>query len=272
MKTRFIVLIDFSAYSDAITSYAYDWSQQVGAELLFVHQSYVLAPALTSKSDREYITEQTTVATSAELLAFVRRIIPSSVPVSSHVSPDSLLHTLSTLSNEPYTNVVIMGIKGTSVLKQIFLGSVATQIIDSTDNLVVAMPKEVTRFAHEMVYIAVTKKHPLNILELNKLLKLIRTDNTTLTFFNLAKPNEHTQGIEKYLADLCEMYGDGYQVKYATYRGISPSSDIKKVINCESGDLLVVQRGSRLLTDQLFRKYLINELVYEGLTPLVVLP
>lgn len=36
--------------------------------------------------------------------------------------------------------------------------------------------------------------------------------------------------------------------------------------------MLVVQKGSRLLTDQLFRQFLINELVYEGQTPLIVLP
>ena len=44
------------------------------------------------------------------------------------------------------------------------------------------------------------------------------------------------------------------------------------VINNKIDEMLIVQKGSRLLTDQLFRRFLINELVYEGQTPLIVLP
>jgi hypothetical protein len=56
------------------------------------------------------------------------------------------------------------------------------------------------------------------------------------------------------------------------YEGNNPFNDIKKVINNNNGQMLIVQKGSRLLTDHFFRKFLINELVYEGQTPLVVLP
>lgn len=53
---------------------------------------------------------------------------------------------------------------------------------------------------------------------------------------------------------------------------IYEGSNIKDVINSKVDELLVVQKGSRLFSDHLFRKFMINELVYEGQTPMIVLP
>ncbi len=88
----------------------------------------------------------------------------------------------------------------------------------------------------------------------------------------MAKPNEKTKGIEKHLNELKEMFSDKYNTSFAIYEGNNPFSDIKKVVNNKIDEMLIVQKGSRLLTDQLFRRFLINELVYEGQTPLIVLP
>ena len=95
---------------------------------------------------------------------------------------------------------------------------------------------------------------------------------TDITFFYLAKPNEKTKNVEKYLADLTLLFADRYKTDFVVYEGNNAFEDIKKVINNKIDEILVVQKGSRLLTDQLFRKFLINELVYQGQTPLVVLP
>jgi hypothetical protein len=147
---------------------------------------------------------------------------------------------------------------------------VALQVIDSTNNIVVAMPAEINKFSHKHIFVAVTDKHPLNILELNNFLKFIDIKN--ITFFYLSKPNETTTGIEKQLGDLAAQFSEEFYTDFAVYEGNNPFEDIQKVINNKTSELLVVQKGSRLLTDQLFRQFLINKLVYEGQTPLVVLP
>ncbi|MNE57231.1 hypothetical protein D3C80_1521830 [compost metagenome] len=68
------------------------------------------------------------------------------------------------------------------------------------------------------------------------------------------------------------MFSDRFNTDFAIYEGNNPFDDIKKIINNKNDEMLIVQKGSRHLTDQLFRKFLINELVYEGQTPLIVLP
>lgn len=272
MKNRFIILIDFSEYSSNLIKYACSWSEQINAELLLVHQSIVLAPALTDNKSRQQIAEYTNDQALQKLKALAKELIPPIIKVSFKVSDSNLEFILPKLLKEPYENLIFTGIKGTGFLKKIFLGSVALQVIDKIKNCIVAMPKEIDSFSHKKIYVAVTEKHPLNVSELNKFLSFIDNKDTTITFFYLAKPNEKTIGIEKHLKELKEMFSNRYNTSFAIYEGSNPLDDIKKILNIKFDDMLVVQKGSRLLTDQLFRRFLINELVYEGQTPLIVLP
>ncbi len=237
-----------------------------------VHQSIVLAPALTDNESRQKIAQQTNNEALQKLKILAKELIPPTVKVSFSVSEAHLLTTLNTLLAEPFDNIIFTGIKGTGLLKQIFLGSMAVQVIDNTENIIVAIPKEISTFSHEKIFVAVTESHRLNILELNKFLNFIVNENTCITFFYLAKPNEQTTRIEKQLNDLSYLFTDRFKTKIAIYEGNNPFEDIKKVINNKKEEMLIVQKGSRLLTDQLFRRFLINELVYEGQTPLIILP
>lgn len=272
MKKRFIILVDFSEYSRNLISYAYDWCQQVGAELLLVHQTTVVVPSLSDANQRQQLIQNMNNEKLQELKVLATELISPTTKVILSVSETPLNIALSAFIAEPYQNIIFSGIKSTSRLKKLFLGSTTIEIIDNTNNIVVAIPKKIAAFSHEKIFIAVTKKYPLNLLELNKLLSLIDRENTSITFFYLAKPNEQTQSIENKLSKLTEMFADRYHTTSAIYQGKNPFDEIKKVINNKIDEILVVQKGSRLLTDQLFRKFLIDELVYEGETPLIVLP
>ncbi len=271
MKKRFIILIDFSEYSGNLIKYAYDWSIRVNAELLLVHQTVILFPALTDHESRASLTQRANEEALQRLKALAD-IIPESAKISYLVSESHLQLTLHSLLAEPFENLIFVGLKGTGLLKQVFIGSVALQVIDSAKNIVVAITKDISHFSQERIFVAVTEKHPLNILALNNFFNFIDKEKTRITFFNLARPYEKTEQVEKQLKDLASLFGDRFETSYAIYEGSHSFTDIKKVINNKIDEILVVQKGSRLLTDLLFRKFLINELVYEGQTPLIVLP
>lgn len=272
MKKRFIILIDFSEYSGNLIKYACNWSIQANAELLLVHQTSAMAPALSNNEIRLQIAQFANDEALQKLKTLAKEIIPPTINVSFSVSENHLNQTLFKLLAEPFDNIIFTGIKGTGILKQIFLGSVALEVIETTKNIIVAMPKEIDTYSHEKIFVAVTEKHPLNITELNRILNFIDSENTSITFFYLATPYENTNVIENELRDLSALFADKYNTTYAIYEGNNPFDDIKKVINNKIDEILIVQKGSRLLSDQLFRRFLINELAYEGQTPLVILP
>lgn len=219
MKKRFIILIDFSEYSGNLLKYACDWSKQVNAELLLVHQTIVLTPGFADYESSKSIAEHDNDEALHKLKALVKELIPPSVKVSYSVSESNLELTLSKLLAEPYQNLIFVGLKGTGLLKKIFLGSVALQVIDNTKNIIVAIPKEITTFSHKNIFVAVTEKHPLNLLELNNFLKLIDKENTSITFFYLSKPNEKTKGTEKQLRDLSVLFANRFNTNFAIYEG-----------------------------------------------------
>ncbi|HEV7332362.1 MAG TPA: universal stress protein [Flavisolibacter sp.] len=271
MRKRFIILIDFSEYSGSLLKYASEWSKKVDAQLLLVHQAIVLAPALTDNESRLHIAQYTNKKARQKLKLLANSIVPPDTQVSYSVSEQPLQITLSKILAEEFEDLIFIGLKGTGLLKKLFVGSVALEVIDNTKNLIVALPKEIETFSQKKIFVAVTEKYPMNISELNKFFAFLENKSTSITFFYLAKPNEKTHGIEKQLQDLSDLFAERYNTETAIYEGANPFEDIKKVINNRMDEMLIVQKGSRLLSDQLFRKFLINELVYEGQTPLIVL-
>lgn len=272
MKKRLILLVDLSKHSIDLVKYAAGWSQEMDAEILIIHQTLVLAPALTDGGAKQQIAEHVNAEATKKLRAIASDHIPPKINVSFLVSENNLKQLLDYALKQPFEHLVYVGVQQTDLLKKIFIGSTALQIINNTSNAVVAIPKGIDSFSHKQIFVAVTKNARFNVLELNNFLKFIDSTDTNITFFHLAKSNEETTGIEKKLKDLTELFADRYQTDYAIYQGKQPFEDIKKVINNKIDELLVVQKGSRLWTDQFFRRFLINTLIYEGQTPLVVLP
>jgi len=272
MQKRFIVLLDLSEHSANLLKYAYDWSRRVPAQILLVHHTAVLAPALADETSREDMVSATHAKALRKLRELKKAVLPHHAEVQYAVSHRPLMLALSELLAEPFENIILAGLKGTGLLKKLFIGSVALKVIEHTDSIIVAIPKDISKFSAGKIYVAVSDKHPLNILALNNFFGFLKGGVKNVTFFYLAKPNEKTEKIEKQLSDLSKLFGDKFKTSHAIYKGEDAFKNIKKVINNRTEELLIVQEGSRMLTDQLFRKFMINELVYEGETPLVVLP
>lgn len=272
MKKRFILLIDFSEYSGNLIRYAYGWSIKVNAELLLVHQTTVLATYFSEHESKHNVIQHTNDEALQRLIELSTEHIPSAVNVSFSVSEAHIQLTISKLLEEPFDNLIFAGLKGTGLLKKLFIGSVVLQIIENINNTVVAIPKEIAAFSPKKMFVAVAENHPLNLLGLNNLLAFIDSEQTSITFFHLLQPNENEKGMEKHLKELTTMFSDRYTTNFEIFESNNPHKDIKKVIKNRIDEILVVQKGSRLLTDIYFRKLLINDLVYEGQTTLIVLP
>jgi len=272
VKKRFIVLIDFSEYSNNLVSYAGQWCKKVDAAMVLVHQLNVVTPSLADKAIRHQLASMAVDEAQQKLAALAVTFIPSSVKVTYSATENPLSSTLANFLAEPFDHLIFVGLKGTGMLKKILVGSTALDIINSTKDIVVALPKEVVAFSPEKVFVAVSEKHPLNTAALDKCIKLMKCDHIMITFFYLAKPHEKTDGMQTALNNFSSQFADSFATNTAIYEGNNPFEDIKLVVNNKMNEMLIVQKGSRLLTDQLFRKFLINELVYEGQTPLIVLP
>lgn len=274
MKKRFIVLIDFSEYSSNLLKYAYTWSIKMNAELLLLHRSDVVVSARLDHKKREDYIERIISEKLDDLKTFTKSTLQE-IPANcsfriSHTS--SIISNIKELLKEPYDNLVFAGLKGTGLMKKLFIGSVAVDVIENTDSIVAAIPKDVANLTPSRLMLGIRNEFPLNINALNTLLEFWEEKIPNINFFTIVHENDDTSIVENHLKELAEKFSAKTNTSFSIYKADNFSTKIKEIINNNTEDILVVQKGSRLLKDQLMRKFLINELIYEGKTTLITLP
>lgn len=272
MENRFIVLIDFSSYSENLLRFAYDWSKRINAEIVLVHGTEVLLPVMTPHESNANLTAIANLNAFEKLKKYAEAILPEGTSAKPLVSEKPLVPLLRQLLNEHYNNLIILGIKRSGLLKKVFIGTQAIKVIDGIENLIVAVPQNVIYFSPETLHVAVLKKYPLNIFEFNKFLNFTGGIIKKIIFFSFITRNDNQDLAKKYLKELTELYSDRQDVSYELYEGDDSLPVLKHIIQEKHNEFIVIQKGSRMFLDRIFRKFLINELVYEGHTPLVILP
>ena len=141
MKNRFIVLIDLSSHSEQLLRFAHDWSKRVGAELLAFHNNIALSPLMTPYETKTTLIDRANYEARERLVKFTENVLPPATPIQHLVSEENMVSVLRELLKKTFNHLVFFGIKGTGLLKKIFIGSQAVNIIDGIDNLIVAMPQ-----------------------------------------------------------------------------------------------------------------------------------
>lgn len=272
INKRLIIIIDLIEQAENLISYAYDFSKHTQAEILLIYQPVIPSPFLSDPETKKQFFYRTKAKTLSKLKKMIKELVPVEKRVWISIVETHIQTELEFHLKEAYENIIILGVNKISTFEKVFLGNFALKIIDSTQNTIITVPEQTNRFCHEKIFIAMTEQYPINRIELSKFLNFFNTENTQLKFFYLSRPNEKIYGIEEVLNKEAIFFSQKYQTSFEIYEGNKPFDDIKKVIKNKIEELLIVQKGSRLLTDQLFRKFIINELVNDGETPLVILP
>jgi len=277
MKNRLIALIDFSIYSHALAELAARWSKISDTQLVFVHQVIGLTPALADdKSKKEIETAEKKRAleklekfTTEKGLKGVQHIVTES----------HLVNVINELSEEGFNDTVLVGIRGTGMLKRLLIGTTATRIIDELDKTVVAVPDKLCADSNEFcnllpkrLVISISQRFPLNEQALDQFFTQYEQVITKIEFVSTVDGYEDEEKTNTYLKDLAAKYGNKYTTSYEVFKGKNHFEQVREYTRREADTILIVQKGSRNFADLLFRKFLINEVVHDGSLPLVVLP
>lgn len=279
MKTRLITLIDFSIYSHALLELGVRWCEISGAELLLVHKVTCLVPAMTdAKSKGELIKDEKDQAL-ARLEKFATAKISPSISVQYIVTETNLLNFMDEMLKQGYNDIILVGIKGTGMLKKMLIGSMATKIINEINRLIVAVPDNLcaadNRFCNLIpvkLIVSLNYKCPLNENALDNFLATFKNSVAHIEFISAVHAGEKEEETSRYLESLSKKYWGRIPSSYAVFNEKDLLGELKKHVQKDSDTILVVQKGSRNLSDQFFRKFLINKLVHDGSIPLIILP
>jgi nucleotide-binding universal stress UspA family protein len=267
-KDRIIVLIDLSDYSENLIRFAFDFAILVKAEVVFLHQILGMVPAIADNESRNEIIkiEKATALASLKVMAQGRSLGVSKFIV----SQESILSLLKELASDDYTDWVFSGLKGTGFFKRILLGSTTLAIINESNCLSVAIPVHEPLLIPRKLVVGVTHKYPINNDQLKKVIASLTGQIASIEFFTFLQDSEdeamELENLNKLQSEFSEHHSSVFLSK-----GENRLAILKEHIAKSEHPFLVLQQGSRTLEDLLFRKFTVNELVYSGQIPLIIL-
>lgn len=267
-RNRIIVLIDFSEYSENLVKFAFSISKLINAKVIFVHQVVGIIPAMADEGSRNEILRVEIKEAREHLVDLAKGRINDEEAFL--VSPKPVLALLEDISSENYFDWVLAGLKGTGQLKRLFMGSTTLSIIEESNLLTLAVPVRTVVPVPTKLLVGVTSKYELNKNQLEKVLLSFKEQVIHLEFFTILKEDEDEGKAKEYLLQFHTEY-ETYNPEIKLYKGDNALSLLKDRVKNTEDSFLVLQQGSRALNDKLFRKFMINELVYGAQTPLIVL-
>ncbi|HSI69835.1 MAG TPA: universal stress protein [Gillisia sp.] len=267
-RNRIIVLVDFSKHTENLMSFAFSISKLMNAKILFIHKVSGVVPALADEGSRIEILKVEIEDARRNLRELVRgRDIDDEA---FFVSSKPVLTQLQEVSNDKYFDWVLTGLKGTGTLKRLLIGSTPLSIIDESSLLTLAIPVRTKVPVPTKLLVGVTLKYKLNKNQLENVLLSLKEKVIHLEFFSILKDDEDETKTRNYLLELQTEY-TSYKPEIQLYKGNNALNLLKERVRNTENSFLVLQQGSRTLTDKLFRSFMINELVYDAHTPLIVL-
>lgn len=272
MKTRLVVLIDFSPYTAVVTEFAKKWNEILNTEILFIHKLNFPFPGLAIEEERENLIEFEKGKVISDLEAIIKSNFHDDKKVSYKIIEKGLINSLPTCLGNEYNDILFLGLKENGVLKKIFIGSTTLKIIEQINYTTITIPFEFKHFIPKSLTIALNIKYPLNKIAFNGLLKAVGSFIEKITFVSVITPKDNFKKNHDYLMKLTHEYNSIINSSFELVKGESVSNEIKEFINMNPETMLVVQKGTRSITDQLFRKFMINDLLSDSSIPIIIVP
>jgi len=268
-RIRIVVIVDLSEGTENLIDFGLHLSKMMKAKILFVHQVIGMFPAMTEKDyrDKIYKTEIEDVKSKLSVLVNGR------VYVNEHfvVSEKPLLTMLSEIKSEYYTDWVVGGMKESTLLKRILIGSTFTKIVDNSDLLIVAVPVSRPVNIPKKILIAVTHEYALNIAYLTHVLSAFQDAIMDVQFFSIVNEEKDGELEHRNLLHLQNKFSI-YHPKISLLKGDDKFKELKKYLENTENTFLILQEGNRSFLDDLLRKYMINEIIHSVSIPLIILP
>jgi hypothetical protein len=272
MKTRLVVLIDFSPQTAVILKLAKRWSEITNAEILLIHQVTYAIPALTDSETRTKIIQFEKGKANAKLSSLIQKHFKKTDAVDFEIYEKNLILSLKHMVGKKFNDIVMLGTEGTGFLKKYFMGSTALKIIDELNCLIITVPPFYEAHFPQKLTVAVTHKYPLNRSAFSNFLGVIKNFIELVHFISIVTPGENVKKAHEYLLNLTQECEHNIPCTYDLFEGSSAFAEIKDFVLDNPNTMLVVQKGSRNLSDHLFRKFFINDLVHDSSLPLIIIP
>lgn len=262
-------LIDFSEYSESTLHMMKAWIPNQYVETKILHQLDFHFPSLANHDLRLKLLYDHKRELLNRWFKLSEEIFGSSYDIPFEILEEPIINYLKKNDED---SLIFMGLKGGGILKQIFLGSMVSEVIERLNYITVAVSRTFKDQKFEKLVVTAHPKFGFNEKAFGKLINLLPKSVQAIEWISIAREGEDESTLYDYLAQLSGKYSHHLEVKISVFCGENVFFKVKTYFSESANQVLVIQKGGRTFQDKIFRKFLVNDLVFDGSTPLIVLP
>lgn len=269
-KKRFFVLIDFSEYSESVLQLVNIWLEREDFEVRVLHQLDFQLPTLANHEIRLKMIYDHKREVLNSWYNLEAKIFGKSNCNTFEIVEEPLIKYLERYKeNSCY---IMMGLKGTGLFKKIFIGSMVSQVLESLNHTVIAVPKKYTSFHFSKLVVTAHPDFDLNLSSLRELITTLPSSVQSVQWVSIAREGDNAEDLYDFLQAISKKMTCNLEIETAVFSGNDVFDKVKTHLSSGEDQFLVIQKGGRTFSDKLFRKFLVNDLVHDGSIPLIILP
>jgi nucleotide-binding universal stress UspA family protein len=264
---------DFSDVSKNAFIYALKLADAIDAEIITLHVYQLDSPAYLDVSIYlqeiyEY-EELTNFENYKDEIPVLRKIAEannlSHVKISNVLLQGNLVNEVVKLSKKENIDFIVMGTKGVTHLREVFLGTVATKIMNECKTTVLAIPEKCNYAPIEKILFN-TRFHMDDIEPLKKVVALANVFHSHIDCLNIKPP--HTVYNDDFVVDFKNIFKD-HDITFYSVLGTDIEGLILNFIDQNKINMVAIHERHRGFFDKLFQVSLSKKLTFHINIPIL---
>lgn len=272
MNSKLIILADIEKDNSSLFSFSIQFALITRLEIVILYQHIPVIPSTISSTERTKLIKSSAAAARRKIEKLSRSFISKGLKTKISITRNDLDKEIS----ERYIkeDILVLSLnERNSIFKKFLPVKTAIPVINNLSNTIICIPegeKDVDFFKWK---VAVQRSNPLDVHELNRILKLTQDGASEIRFFSVIDEQDAQNEVTAYLKELTDYFHNDNDIKagFDILEGKDVFDSIKNLMQNYPNEFLVLQKGSRLLTDKIFRKFLITAIVKDAKIPLIVI-
>jgi nucleotide-binding universal stress UspA family protein len=274
---KILVPTDFSPNALTAFCYAVPFAAEFNADLVVAHViSRPTLPANTPLEVYETVMDgekQLAWEQMQQQMALKKEALPDDhdVRVIPVVISNTFVKGVTQLVAQENAGLIIMGTKGATGLKRLFVGSNTTDMIEHAPVPLLAIPEKAKYRGMKKILVALNVKQWKGTEPLHLLRRIVQACAASVTILTVAQPGaEGAANIAKVQAEVEEALG--VSPSWVEVKGKDAVASIQEYVDQTKPDLLVLMPQPKSLWQQLFSTSVTYEFVFKPEIPVLVVP
>jgi nucleotide-binding universal stress UspA family protein len=262
-----LVPVDFSEHSVLALSYAIELSKSFGENIVLLN-TYQIVEKPGEMLNMEKALQKQSEERMKSLLAKTKTHA-GNVQIKDIVTHGGAVETITKIAKEEGCDLIVMGSKGASGMREVFIGSIAGGVMEHAEIPVLIIPQRSQRIGFDKVIFAVGQDK-INKEDITPLLKLVDACRSELEVVHFGDENENPVTVSENLEFLEDL--EDYCMNYAYGKSeLDIESKIQTFAKEKDADLICMIRRKRNFWQSLFSSSATLKQAYHSEIPLLIL-